>query len=483
MSKKLTDRLLSIAPWKLFLILLLFRLPYLIAYYPGMMIYDTGSSIAQFFGYKTHVVSISTNPDALLSNHHMILLTFLIGGAVKIGDMLGSQNFGFFLYTLTQVFITNAVVVHGLYVFRNKCHPIAYIAAVTGYAILPVFSLWQITISKDALFSAFALLLITLLYQLADSQGTILRSKKYLLFLIAANLMTILSKPQGVYISLITFLVMALVFRKSWFKLLCVGILPSLIYLTVFTGILLPALNVAVSGKQEMLGFAFQQTARCVRDHSTEITEDQKKTINAVLPYEELAELYTPDSQDPVKFSYKQTASDQALTDYLMTWAEMFFQYPKTYFAATIANIQHFFIPDTENPYSYCPVLLENSAILNEHSTFTLYNPKPQPLYSILAAGTDKLATTPVVSLFFQPCFYVWLTIISVVFLMFQKKHPSILALVPLILGTLILLIAPVVDIRYVLFSVYCVPMLPVMIFQRKDNHNHGRDRNSNSLL
>ena len=473
MQKKLIHRLLSIKPWKLFLILLLLRLPYLVAYYPGTMIIDTGSSIAQFFGYKTHVVSISTNPNALLSNHHMILLTLLMGGAVKLGDILGSQNFGFFLYTLAQVIITNAIVVYGLYVFKNRCRPIAYLISLVGYALLPVFSLWQITVAKDSLFSAFALLLIILLYRLIESKGNVLQSKKYLFLLVFANLMTILSKPQGVYISLLTFLLITLIYRKSWIRLLCIGILPPLLYLTVFTGILLPAMNVAVSGKQEMLGFAFQQTARCIRDHGAEVTTAQKEAINAVLPYDELAKLYTPNTQDPVKFRYRQDASDEALCEYIATWAEMFFQHPKTYLAATFENIRHFFIPDSENPYSYSPVLLEHSAILNEHS-FKLHNPKPQPIYSILAAGTDRLATTPVVSLFFQPCLYVWLTIIGSLLLLFCKRYRNVLALTPLILGTMILLIAPVVDIRYVLLSIYCAPMLPIMIFQRKDDAQHG---------
>lgn len=35
-----------------FLMLFIVRIPYLLAYYPGLMIYDTGSSIAQYYGIK-----------------------------------------------------------------------------------------------------------------------------------------------------------------------------------------------------------------------------------------------------------------------------------------------------------------------------------------------------------------------------------------------------------------------------------------------
>lgn len=469
MFKKIINRICSLRWCMLLLILLLCRLPYLIAYYPGMMIYDTGSSIAQFFGYKTHVVTMSTTPNAILSNHHMILLTFLMGGAVKIGDMLNNQNLGFFLYTLTQVILTNSIVAYGLTVIRNKCRPIVYVISLILYAFLPIFSLWQLAISKDALFSAFALLLLILFYQIVESKGKILSSKKFLLLLFVTNLMLILTKPQGVYISLLSFCVIAFVFRKHWLKFLCIGVLPAIFYITIFTGVLLPALNVATSGKQEMFGFAFQQTARYVRDHGDEVTEEQKETIDAILPYDELAELYSPTSQDPVKFTYKQNAPGDALGNYLKVWLEMFAKHPGTYIAATAENIKHFFIPDTKALYSYRPLLIEYSDILNEHEFFTLSNTKPQPIYYIVALVIDILATNPITMLFFQPCFYVWITIIGITLLLIKKNFYSLLAFTPIVISLLILIIAPIVDTRYILQLIYCAPLLYAIIFRRKD--------------
>lgn len=94
--KKIADKIMDARTTSILIALLIVRIPYLLAYYPGLMIYDTGSSIAQFYGFKTHVVAISNMPDAILSNHHMILFIYLMGGFVKLGDLLGSQNLGFF---------------------------------------------------------------------------------------------------------------------------------------------------------------------------------------------------------------------------------------------------------------------------------------------------------------------------------------------------------------------------------------------------
>lgn len=476
------DRLMKLKLWQIFLILMVVRIPYLIAYYPGLMIWDTGSSIAQFYGFKTHVVSISTNPDAILSNHHMILLTFLMGGAVKLGELLGSQNFGFFLYTLAQVALTNFIVAYGLWSFREKCARGIWLTALVVYALLPVFSIWQLTVSKDAIFSAFALLLVLLLYRLVESEGQALRGKKYTAALLATNLMVILTKPQGVYISLITFGVLAVVFRKQWKKVLLLGVLPGVLYLTIFTGMILPALNVAGSGKQEMWGFAFQQTARYVCYHGEEVTQQEQEAINAVLPYDQLTELYTPTSQDPVKFAYKQQATKQDLSRYLCVWAKMFFKHPETYICATFNNVKYLFVPNLEQPYSYFPVTLESSEILNEHDVFELRNVKIQPFYSVISAANEKLATTPVIMLIYQACFYVWLTVAGCVLLLIKRNYRALLCLIPLILSVLILVIAPVVEIRYVLLPVYCASILVIMALERKEKRN-GRNCGTDPML
>ena len=68
---------------------------------------------------------------------------------------------------------------------------------------------------------------------------------------------------------------------------------------------LLPTWGVALSGRQEKLGTLFQQTARFVRDYPEEVTDVERKTIDAVLPFDSLASAYQPALQDAVKFMYR----------------------------------------------------------------------------------------------------------------------------------------------------------------------------------
>lgn len=223
-----------------FLMLFIVRIPYLLAYYPGLMIYDTGSSIAQYYGIKTHVVAISNMPDAILSNHHMILFTYLMGGFVKLGELLGSQNFGFFMYILIQVIFSNIIIAYGLKLIVHRVNERLYLIVFFIYMFLPVISLWQITMSKDAFFSAFIMLFSIILFRIVDTQGKILKNRRFVAIMIICTLMCVLSKQQGSYIVILCALLLILVYKRRVFLTSIMVIMIGVFYLTVFIGIILP---------------------------------------------------------------------------------------------------------------------------------------------------------------------------------------------------------------------------------------------------
>lgn len=432
------------------------------------MIYDTGSSIAQFYGLKTHVVSISDMPNAILSNHHMILLTYLMGGFVKFGEMLGSQNFGFFLYCFLQVVMTNAVFMYGVsFVRKNR---IVFAILVLLYAFLPVISIWEFVMSKDALFSMFLTLLSIMLYRVVKSNGSVAECLRYRIGMYCVTGMCILTKQQGAYIIIGCALIMILCYKKAD-KMASVLLCMSVFYLTAFTGSILPALHVAPSSKQEMMGFMFQQTARYVVEHELEVTLEEKENIDSVLPYDLLTELYDPRSQDPVKFEYKQAADSQDRTDYIKTWFKMFWKHPESYIRATFDNCRGFFIPDEGDTYAYWPLSIEGSGILNEYSeVFSLYNTKLQRVYYSLTSAIEWLGRIPIINVFFKAWFYVWMTIIIVLLSLIKgrKRYGNVLYLIPVILSLCLLVITPVVEFRYTLPFVYLMPLLYGIYFERE---------------
>ncbi len=467
------DWLVKLQWWKLLLIAIVFRLPSLIALFPGRMICDTGSAIAQFYGFSTHVVQVSATPDAILSNHHMILFTFLMGGAVKLGEMMGNQNLGYFLYTILQVILTNAVFVYGICVLRRKASKWVTALAYLYEILLPIVSLWQVTVCKDSLFAVAFLLWLILLYQIVESRGEKLKSVRFDLFLLLSNCLVIFTKAQGAYLSVVTFVVIALVYRRQILRVLLAGVLPAVFYLTIFTGIILPSAGVAVSGKQEMFGFMFQQTAKYVVEYADEVTEEEAAVIDAILPYDQLAELYNPNNQDDVKFEYKQTATDEDLHAYFSTWFKMFWKHPDAYVEATLLNVRYFFLPQPYDGfiYSYMPVRLELSNILKEHQVFTLYNVKPYPIYNVIATGLDLCVHIPMVrTVFFQTWPFVWLAVVLSLLTALRTRGRALLYMLPVVLSVLVLLITPVADLRYVLMFVYSFPFWAMALSQRSSS-------------
>ena len=78
-------------------------------------------------------------PDAILSNHHMILFTYLMGGFVKLGELLGSQNFGFFMYILIQVIFSNIIIAYGLKLIVHRVNERLYLIVFFIYMFYQLF--------------------------------------------------------------------------------------------------------------------------------------------------------------------------------------------------------------------------------------------------------------------------------------------------------------------------------------------------------
>ena len=53
-------------------------------------------------------------PNILITNHHPVFHTFILGGFTKIGYYLGSINFGLFLFTIFQLFIVISALTYSL---------------------------------------------------------------------------------------------------------------------------------------------------------------------------------------------------------------------------------------------------------------------------------------------------------------------------------------------------------------------------------
>ena len=109
-----------------FIILPICWLPYIIAFYPGILSPDPSNQIKQFFNldtqYREYVVMIDENVP--ITNHHPVLHTVILGGLVYIGKLLGSANVGIFMYSLLQTLALLALLSYTIYYMKKLETPI-----------------------------------------------------------------------------------------------------------------------------------------------------------------------------------------------------------------------------------------------------------------------------------------------------------------------------------------------------------------------
>ena len=72
-----------------FIILLICYLPYIIAFYPGILSPDPSNQIKQFFGLDTQYrnYSIMLSDKVFITNHHPVLHTVILGGLAYFGNI------------------------------------------------------------------------------------------------------------------------------------------------------------------------------------------------------------------------------------------------------------------------------------------------------------------------------------------------------------------------------------------------------------
>ena len=96
-------------------------LPYIVSFYPIILSPDPSFQIKQFFGipnkYSTYVNLI--DPNVILTNHHPVIHTLLLGNCLKIGTLIGNDNFALFIYSFIQILVLSSVLSYTIKYMNN----------------------------------------------------------------------------------------------------------------------------------------------------------------------------------------------------------------------------------------------------------------------------------------------------------------------------------------------------------------------------
>ena len=123
-------------------------IPYFLAYYPGILSYDSYIQIEQI-------------ASGAYNEHHPLMHTLLIRFFMTLGDKaFKSVNTGIAIYCLFQCVILAAVISYAIAVLHDRMGSIPAIVVMIVMAIFPINGYMSVTVTKDILFSAAFLLTV-----------------------------------------------------------------------------------------------------------------------------------------------------------------------------------------------------------------------------------------------------------------------------------------------------------------------------------
>ncbi len=235
--------------------------------------------------------------------------------------------------------------------------------------------------------------------------------------------------------------------------LLCLVVMCILFPMLVF-----PLLNVAPGGKQEVLGVLFQQTARYVSDYPDEVSDEERRVIDELLEYDNLADQYSFNFQDEVKYRYHLDATTDEIIDYLGVWAAQGMRHPESYVASLFSIAGYYAAPCGAANIRMVTV----DTHMGDDDRYMLWNPDElDGLRQGLDEAYQAVCSIPGVNLPLLLAVYVFWLPAVLMFVAWRHRLRCGVLFLPALILLAFCIIAPVYDARY------CIPLLnaaPLML-------------------
>lgn len=450
-------------PFKTYLIgLLICWFPNLILSYPATMCPDSWGQLLQFFGKQTFTA------------HHPPISTISIGLAGRLGQLLGNGNWGLFFYAIIQTFLFALILSYMLHTMQILKAPnwLLGLSFFTAIAC-PYYTQYFGMILKDNIYSYFLVLFIIETIYILILKEIYWTNIKHILFLTISIIGSILFRNNGKYViyPMIILLIIILIVQnrnkeKIRKQILFTSIGVFILSIGISFGIqqgMIQYFQIGDGSIREALSLPFQQTARYVKEHSEEVTLPEKKAINAILDYDNLATKYNPNIADPVKATYKEEATTQDLINYFKVWFQQGLNHPITYIEATMNQNYYLLYPLVENDSIYDTT--ENGDEITKQFAKELgihELPTIQKLDRWRTGFNKMLFTLPIFGLLSNIAFYNLILIYLCYASINKRVTEMIIILMPLLISDVIIFLAPVIigHPRYAFPIVYSIPLV-----------------------
>jgi hypothetical protein len=452
------------------LVVFIFRLPYLIAFYPCSMTWDGGAQISSFYGIEP------------FTNHHPPLLSFVYGLIAWYSSKWNIPNVGMFMIPLMTTLLSAFAVAKTLELFRYLKAPYwVRWASLVYYAAFTVWCIFDVTVIKDSLYHPFTMLFVIQVIYCIMKKDEFFARKSNLVLMFIYGLMIMQIRNNGVFVLIFLLpVVFILVSRKN--KVYMGGVIIALIAASyLLNNIVYPALGVTnIVVKEDTYCIMFQQTAKYGQDHPDDVTDEEREFLDTVFDYDELVEVYNPQLADWVKNCLKISEANSAdntnseflavRSQYFKVWFAQFLRHPLCYVDTFLQCSYGYYYPEVK-PYKEGTGNYEmDRNMFTEGMHAARQIEKLAPARFILEQ-LSKLEYVPGVGLLYRCGFYTWCVLFAVVYYIVKKKYINIVFAIPAMVNILVCLISPVnTCLRYAMPTMCMVPILYALIFMKRDN-------------
>ena len=442
---------------------------YVIAFYPIILSPDPSFQIKQFFNVRTKYAdyAILLDNNVFLTNHHPVFHTMILGYSLKLGRFLLNDNFGLFIYSLTQLlFLAFTLSLTIKYLNENNVNKKIVFIVLLLYCFIPMFPLYAMSGVKDTYYTCFIILYVMKLDKIIRSKQEKL-SYKEMIQLLLIMFAVCLFRNNGIYVLILSF-PLILIYSKKYFQTLLIIFIGVLAFYGTYTKVVLPSLKITDGSVRETLSIPFQQTARYVKYYNKDLSKNDIKVIDKVLGYETLAKRYNPTISDPVKNEFNKYTTKKELLAYLKVWFKCFFKHPLVYIEATLNNIYGYFSPQSTNWYIY----YKYDTRITEDKLVNYHFNNLSSLRLILSSFAQGFPYIPLIGLISNIGFNTWLLLGLTTYSIFKKKKEYLIVLSPLLISLLICVASPVnTYFRYAMPFIFIMPFIFTLIVTRLKNN------------
>lgn len=404
------------------------------------------------------------NVSALMNDHHPVVTTLIFTAFYKIGLAMGDPNRGLFFYSLLQIICL--ALLFGTIVCRMDLYGVPKLFALFSFVFFctPIIAFFSIAMIKDTLFS---LVFVFYYLQYTEIIRRVLKkealSRGDLLLLLLFSVGIALMNKKGMYIALVSDLALLPLFPSSREKIriLCCAVAPVFVIIILMRGILFPLFNIYPGGKQEALGFTFQQTGGLLLEDPDAFSEEDKALFFRIIDIEpeELEIRFYPDRVDGLKDHYNFYTSDEDLAAYRKLWFSQVLRHPLSALRISLTVNGGYFAPlKTANVYAIAEYNETLGAFQQPESGRALWEAVTYRFYSLIQK--------PIITLFFQDAFIIfWFPLATTFLLLKYCKKTSAICMVPLAANMVFLILGPVCWTRYGLSHFYTFPVWAALPF------------------